>query len=208
MPAGRSLVVGYGLGFFVAAQLGPMSLFLIRSTLRAGLAVGLAIGAGIASVDACYAALGAAGITPLLLLDPVRIGAGVAGGLVLVVLGVRSFVSAVHVREGLEGPAEVAGPRRAFLTALGATASNPATIVSWAAIFAAASATDGGRGPSAVLVAGVAAGSLTWVTVLAAGTAVAGRALGPRAVRCADLVAGVGMTAFGASMAVRTIRSR
>jgi len=31
-----TLVVGFGLGFFVAAQLGPLSLFAIRSTLRSG----------------------------------------------------------------------------------------------------------------------------------------------------------------------------
>ena len=47
----HALIVGYGLGLFVAAQLGPMSLFLIRSTLRSSLATGLAIGAGIATVD-------------------------------------------------------------------------------------------------------------------------------------------------------------
>lgn len=33
----HSTLVGFGLGFFVALQLGPMSLFLVRSTLRAGL---------------------------------------------------------------------------------------------------------------------------------------------------------------------------
>ena len=48
--------VGFGLGFVVALQLGPMSLFLVRSTLRDGWAVGAAIGAGIAAVDALYAA--------------------------------------------------------------------------------------------------------------------------------------------------------
>ena len=53
--------MGFGLGFFVALQLGPMSLFLIRSTLRRGWAVGLAIGAGVAVIDAAYATLGAAG---------------------------------------------------------------------------------------------------------------------------------------------------
>ncbi len=52
----HSLVVGFGLGFLVALQLGPMSLFLIRSTLRRGWAVGLAIGAGIAVIDGLYAA--------------------------------------------------------------------------------------------------------------------------------------------------------
>ena len=48
----HSLLVGFGLGFFVALQLGPMSLFLIRSPLRGGWKVGLAIGAGIALIDA------------------------------------------------------------------------------------------------------------------------------------------------------------
>src|SRR4051794_676965 len=46
----RAVVVGFGLGFMVAAQLGPLSLFLIRSTLRGTLKVGLAIGAGIACI--------------------------------------------------------------------------------------------------------------------------------------------------------------
>ena len=65
-PGVHSLTVGFGLGFLVALQLGPMSLFLIRSTLRGGWAVGLAIGAGIAVVDLLYAAAGAAGAAPLL----------------------------------------------------------------------------------------------------------------------------------------------
>ena len=48
----HAFAVGFGLGFFVALQLGPMSLFLMRTTLRAGWLAGLAIGAGIAVVDA------------------------------------------------------------------------------------------------------------------------------------------------------------
>jgi hypothetical protein len=47
------LVVGFGLGFFVAAQLGPLSLFAIRSTLRSGAPIGLAIGAGVAVTTRC-----------------------------------------------------------------------------------------------------------------------------------------------------------
>jgi len=54
----HSAVTGFGLGFLVALQLGPMSLFLIRSTLRSGWRVGLAIGAGIALVDGATRAVG------------------------------------------------------------------------------------------------------------------------------------------------------
>src|SRR4029453_7739559 len=114
----HSLVLGFGLGFFVALQLGPMSLFLVRSTLRVGWHVGLAIGAGIAGVDALYAASGAAGAAPFLTVEPVRVALGVTGAAVLIVLGARTLYSAFRVRQGGEVRAEVATPRRAFLTAL------------------------------------------------------------------------------------------
>ena len=200
----HSLLVGFGLGFLVALQLGPMSLLLIRSTLRGGWGVGLAIGAGIAVVDALYAAAGAAGAAPLLTVEPVRLGLGLVGAAVLLVLGVRTLHAAFRVRLGGEIPAEIARPRRAFLTALAGTASNPLTIVSWAAIFAAASVAGA---PGAVpLVAGVGAGSLTWVCLLATGTAIARRALGERAVRAADAVAGAGLVAFGSVLAYGVLR--
>jgi putative LysE/RhtB family amino acid efflux pump len=200
----HALLVGFGLGFLVALQLGPMSLFLIRSTLRRGWVVGLAIGAGIALVDALYAAAGAAGAAPLLTVEPVRLGLGLVGAAVLLVLGVRTLHAAFRVRLGGEVPAEIARPRRAFLTALAGTASNPLTIVSWAAIFAAA--TVAGAPSAVLLVAGVGAGSLTWVCLLATGTAIARRALGERAVRAADAVAGAGLLGFGSLLAYGVLR--
>jgi putative LysE/RhtB family amino acid efflux pump len=204
----HSLVVGIGLGFFVALQLGPMSLFLVRSTLRVGWAVGLAIGAGIAVVDALYAACGAAGAAPFLTIEPVRVALGLVGAAVLLVLGVRTLYSAFRVRHGGEIRAEVATPGRAFLTALAGTASNPATIASWAAIFAAASAAGAADTSSGalLLVLGVGAGSLVWTTLLATGTAVARRAVGERAIRVADGVAGLGLIGFGGVLAYDATR--
>ncbi len=206
----HSALVGFGLGFFVALQLGPMSLLLIRSTLRAGLRVGLAIGAGIALIDALYAAAGAAGAAPLLAVDPVRLVLGLAGAAVLLWLGARTLHSAFRVRLGGEVAAEIATPGRAFLTALAGTASNPATIASWAAIFAAASAAGaaGSAHGAVLLVAGVGAGSLAWVTLLATGTAVVRRAAGDRAVRVADAVAGLGLLAFGGALGWSALRDR
>ena len=201
----RSVATGFGLGFFVALQLGPMSLFLIRSTLRAGVTVGLAIGAGIACVDALYAALGAAGAAPLLRIGPLRIALGLLGAAVLVFLGVRTLASAFRVRAGLEVPAEVASPGRAFRTSVAATASNPATIGSWAAIFAAATSVSGAT--PLPLVAGVALGSLTWVTVLAVVVAAVRRPAGPKVIAAADAVAGAGLVGFGVSMGYGAVES-
>jgi putative LysE/RhtB family amino acid efflux pump len=202
----HAVLVGFGLGFVVAVQLGPMSLFLIRSTLRRGWAVGLAIGAGIAVIDGVYATLGAAGAVPLLTVGPLRVVLGLVGAAVLCVLGVRTLWSAFRVRTGGEFDVEVAGPRRAFLTSLAGTASNPATIVSWAAIFAAASAGTGrSAGAAALLVTGVALGSATWVTTLATGVAIARHAAGPRAIRVADSIAGLGLLGFGGALAYRSV---
>jgi putative LysE/RhtB family amino acid efflux pump len=194
----HALTVGFGLGFFVALQLGPLSLYLIRSTLRAGLAVGLAIAGGIAVIDLAYAALGAAGAAPLLAIGSLEIVLGLLGAAVLVFLGVRTLLSAFRIRLGTD-EGEALTPKRAFVTALSATASNPLTIASWAAIFSAASAAGAADsvGGAALLVVGVGLGSLVWDGILATATALVGRAAGLQLLRAVDLVAGVGLISFG-----------
>jgi putative LysE/RhtB family amino acid efflux pump len=204
----RPVIVGFGLGFFVAAQLGPLSLFLIRSTLRGTLQVGLAIGAGIAVIDGLYAALGAAGAAPLLSIHGLRTLFGLVGATVLIYLGTKTVMSAFRVRAGLEAADEVASPRKAFVTSLAATASNPLTIASWAAVFAAASTASvagGSDGAAALLVIGVAVGSATWCSLLACGVAVARRWVGPRLLQAIDVGAGGAIAGFGGVLAWRTL---
>lgn len=204
------LIIGFGLGAGVAAQIGPMSLFLIRNTLRGGLMIGLAIGAGIALVDGLYAAAGTAGVAPLLTVEPLRLLLGGAGAIVLIWLGARTLWSAWRIRGGGETVAEAATARRAFLTALGGTASNPLTIASWAATFAAASTAGAARTnlEAVLLVGGVAIGSLASVTTLATVTAISRRALGRRALRIADSIAGVSLLGFGGALAYATVEDR
>jgi putative LysE/RhtB family amino acid efflux pump len=197
LPAMHALAIGFGLGFLVALQLGPMSLFLIRSTLHGGWTVGLAIAGGIALVDALYAAAGAAGAASLLSLHPLRTALTLAGALVLLALGLRSLRDARRARPSAD-PRTARTPRRAFFAALAGTAANPATIASWAAIFAAASTA---ATTPVLLVGGVAAGSLCWMTLLATGTAAGRRAAGPRTIRAADAIAGAGLVVFGCALA-------
>ena len=134
-----AVAAGLGLGFLTAAQVGPIWLLCLRSTLRSGFRVGVAIGAGAAVVDMIYATLGVAGASRLLEIDPLRVALGLAGAAVLALIGLRTLASAFRIRLGGEVEDEVGSPRRAFVTSLGATASNPMTIAAWAAIFSAAS---------------------------------------------------------------------
>ena len=102
---------------------------------------------------------------PCLSIDSVRTLFGLVGAAVLLALGTRTLWSAFRVRLGGEADSEVASPRRAFATSLAATASNPLTIASWAAVFAAASTAGiASTTDSAIaFVAGVGLGSMAWV---------------------------------------------
>jgi putative LysE/RhtB family amino acid efflux pump len=204
-----ALAVGFGLGFFVGAQPGPVSLLCVRSVLRGAFRTGMAIGAGAAVVDLLYAALGLAGAASLLEIDALRLGLGAVGALVLAAIGARTLWAAFRVRLGGEVPAEVATPRRAFATALAATASNPLTIATWAAIFAAAStASIAGAGGSAsgavLLLGGVGLGTLTAFTALSALVALVRGRFGPRLLAVVDVVAGAGLLGFAGVLGWRT----
>jgi putative LysE/RhtB family amino acid efflux pump len=199
MPA---LLAGLGLGFLVGAQVGPIWLLCARSSLRHGARVGLGIGAGAAIVDLLYAALGVAGAASLLAATGLRVAFGLLGAAVLILLGARTLWSAFRIRSGGEADAEVASTWVAFRTGLGATASNPMTIASWAAIFAAASAASlASTAPAAaVLVLGVGLGSMAWFSILSFGMGLLRRRVPETGLRVADGVAGIGLIGFGAAL--------
>jgi putative LysE/RhtB family amino acid efflux pump len=202
------VALGFGLGFVVAAAIGPISLLCIRTVLRGALGAGIAIGAGAAVIDATYALLGAVGAGRLLEIDALRAGLGVLGALVLGVLGARTLWSAFRVRLGGESAEEVATPWRAFLTSLAATASNPTTILSWAAVFAAASTATKveGTGQTLLLVLGVGCGTLTWFTSLSLGLSAIRSRVGDRLLAAVDIGSGLGLLLFSGALGVRAAR--
>jgi putative LysE/RhtB family amino acid efflux pump len=203
-----ALAAGFGLGFLTAAQVGPIWLLCLRSTLRGGFRVGIAIGAGAAVIDLAYAALGVAGASRLLEVGALRIALGLAGAAVLAALGLRTLWSAFRVRLGGEEPEEVGSPRRAFVTSLGATASNPMTIVSWAAIFSAAStgnAVGSSSGSAVVLLGGVCVGSFVWFAILSTAVAWSRHRVAARLVAAIDALSAVAIVAFAGLLGYRTL---
>jgi putative LysE/RhtB family amino acid efflux pump len=198
-----SLALGLGLGLFVGVQPGPVSLLCARSVLRGAFATGVAIGAGAAVIDVLYASLGLAGAATALEVEPLRIALGVVGALVLGVIGARTLWAAFRVRLGGEAAEEVARPRRAFVTALAATASNPLTIATWAALFAAAGSGTATADPLPLL-AGVAVGTLTAFSLLSGVLALVRTRMGERLLGLIDAVAGAGLLGFAGLLAYRT----
>ena len=200
-----ALVTGLGLGLAVAMQVGPISLLCIRSVLRGSWAAGVGIAAGAALIDALYAALGTAGAAGLLAIGPLRLALGLVGAAVLATIGLRTLWTAFRVRAGGESSDEVRGARRAFVISVAATASNPLTIVSWAAVFSAASTANVAASPAgaAALLAGVFAGTFSWFTGLSTALALVRRRISTGFVRAVDAAAGAGLIGFAALLGVR-----
>jgi threonine/homoserine/homoserine lactone efflux protein len=163
---------GVLIGFSVAIPVGPMAVLCIRRTIAFGRLTGLISGAGIASADAIYGAVAAFGLTTVStflvdIQDLVRI----VGGAFLCYLGYRTLSSrAAEVNGEVDsgGPAHAA----AYLSTLGLTLTNPATILSFAAIFSGfgVAASGTGSGSASALVAGVFLGSSLWWLLLTSGT--------------------------------------
>lgn len=202
-----ALLIGIGLGAFVAAQPGPVTLLIVRTIIRSQRAAAVAMAGAVAVVDLLYAGLGAAGAAPLVQISAIRLALGVLGGAVLVGIGLRTVWSAWRFRAGFEVLAEVATPRRAFLTGFAATASNPLTIASWASIFAAASVAGAvsSTAGTIALVGGVGLGSLAWGLVLTVGAGSLVRHLGERWIQSLDVLSGAGLIGFGGLLGGRVV---
>ena len=89
-----ALFTGFGLGFLVAAQVGPIWLLAARSVILGRFATGIMIGLGAATIDMAYGALGLAGAASLLRITGLRLGLGLLGAAVLTILGARALRNA------------------------------------------------------------------------------------------------------------------
>jgi putative LysE/RhtB family amino acid efflux pump len=201
---------GFVLGLVVAAQVGPVTLLIVRSVLRGGRAVlvGLAMAAAVALIDLLYAALGLAGIGRLLSGDVVRLAFGLVSAAILIAIGARTIWAGFRARLGLEDFADVVEPRRAFVTATAATALNPLTIALWTVTFPAAAPAAGrdSVGRALLLLGGVALGSLSWYCALSTALALARSRLNERLLGLVDVGAGGGLVALGGLLAYRSAR--
>jgi threonine/homoserine/homoserine lactone efflux protein len=201
------VAAGAGLGFVLAAQVGPVTLLIVRSVLRGGHAVrvGLAMAGAVALIDVLYASLGLAGVGRLLQADGLRLVLGLVSAAVLVGIGARTVLRGLRARNGLEAEFEVATPRQAFATAVAATALNPLTIALWTVSFPATApdaAATSAQGAVALL-SGVCIGTLTWYCGFATLVGLAKQRVGPRLLAASDVVIGLALVVFGSLLAYR-----
>lgn len=167
-------------GLSIAAPVGPIGLLVIQRTLRHGRVVGLATGLGAAVADAAYGAVGAFGVTALIAtLQALRVPLALLGGGFLLLLAWRTWRSSAQALAagpgagGAGGASGTAAPSlaAAFAGTLLLTLSNPATILSFIAIFGALAGSMQAAASPLVMVAGVLAGSALWWLLLSGAVA-------------------------------------
>ncbi len=190
-------VRGALIGLAIAAPVGPIGVLCIRRTLADGQLTGFVSGLGAATADLIYGSIAVLGLTALAdLLVGVSFWARLVGGLFLCYLGVRTL------RERpAERPAEATarGLLGAYGSTLVLTITNPATIIAFAAVFAAlgAGAAAQGYAEGMLLVAGVFTGSALWWLILSGLTGLLRARVTPRALRIVNIVAGLIILGFG-----------
>ena len=202
------LIRGFALGLAVAASPGPIFFLVLRRGLLRGPLTGFVSGLGVATADATYAAIAIFGMAAItVVLAGLSRWLAIAGGLALMFIGIRSVLAAPATSEAAT-PTTGKGLAWAYASILGLTITNPATVISFAALAAALGAgLSGSWTRPALVVAGVGLGSTTWWAVMAGATAALRTRITPRVARIIGIVSGLAIVALGALAVVSGLLS-
>jgi threonine/homoserine/homoserine lactone efflux protein len=165
-------IQGLVIGFSIAAPVGPIGILCIRRTLTFGQLSGLFSGLGAATADALYGSIVGFGLTFIAgFLLRQQSSLQLLGGLFLCYLGIRAFQTKA---QPLSLAVDRASHARSFFSTFLLTLTNPATILSFAAIFSGLGVVShqGDIQFAIILVSGVFIGSALWWLTLSTGVSV------------------------------------
>lgn len=190
-------VKGVAIGFSIAAPVGPIGALCIRRSLAEGRAIGFATGLGAATADALYGCVVAFGLTAIsTFLTRQQFWLSSIGGIFLLYLGIQTFRAQPSKQSA---PARGSTLFSAFATTLFLTLANPATILSFVALFSATGFAASPNTPTAsALVAGVFIGSALWWLILSSSVDLLRSRFGPNWMRAVNRLSGCILIAFGA----------
>jgi arginine exporter protein ArgO len=176
-------VSGAVAGLAVAMPIGAIGSYLIGLGARERTITAAAAALGVASVDGAYAILATVGGAGLqMMLSEVSGWLTYAAAITLVVIAVHTMRMALRRYRGDPGTrAQLSRltPARAYLSLVGLTAINPATVVTFAAVILGRSASEGRSSWLAVVLFALGAfvASAAWQLLLAGGGSLLGRLL-------------------------------
>lgn len=192
------LLRGFALGFAVAASPGPIFFLCLRRALVQGRLTGLFSGFGVATADAAYAAIATFGVAALTAAFVAgRRPLAIIGGLILIVLGASILMDRGRKAEVATAPTG-RGVAWAYISTFGLTITNPATVISFAALAATLGlGTSGSLLRPTLVVVGVLLGSAAWWIILAVAASALRARVTPAVVRGISIVSGLAIAALG-----------
>jgi threonine/homoserine/homoserine lactone efflux protein len=191
------LLRGFALGFAIAAVPGPIFFLCVRRTLVQGRLYGLLSGLGVATADGFYAGIATFGVAALTTaLDSDRRQLAAVGGTVLLMIGFRTLLERPQTREAVAPTSR--GLAWAYVSTLAVTMTNPATLISFAALAATLGfGTNGSPVKPAFATLGVLLGSAAWWCILVVGVSVLRNRLTPPVVRVISTFSGLAILGLG-----------
>ena len=188
---------GLVIGFSIAAPVGPIGVLCIRRTLAEGQMYGLVSGLGAATADAVYGCVAAFGLTIIsAFLIGHKLWLSLIGGLFLLYLGIKTLLSKPAEDAA---KAEGKGLLGSYVSTFLLTLTNPMTILSFVAIFAALGlgSTNGSYASALILVLGVFSGSAMWWLLLSGGVGLFRNKFNARGLLWVNRLSGAVITVFG-----------
>jgi threonine/homoserine/homoserine lactone efflux protein len=194
-----ALFSGIGIGFTVAAPIGPMGMLCIQRTLASGMATGLATGFGAATVHLAYSAFAVLGFGALAQpwVEANAVGFGIVSALTLLWFAIRTHRGSVTLQE--TGEFDKVRLTRAYLSAIALGFTNPLTVI----LFLAALNAFSTQSAAAPLIAGVFLGSAVWWTMLSTTVATARSRLTPGMLSLSRRFASLMLLGLGTTMLIR-----
>lgn len=196
------LLRGMALGFAIAAPVGPIGVLCIRRTLADGRLLGFVTGLGAATADATYGAIAAFGVTAVsAALVGLRLWVHLLGALFLAWLGLRTLLARPAAKPALATtPTATTNVSllSAWATTVALTLTNPATILSFAAIFAGLGLVGMGYLAAGLTTLGVFLGSALWWLLLSGGVSLLRARFDARAMRAVNVASGLLLLGFAA----------
>lgn len=188
---------GFMIGLSIAAPVGPIGVLCINRTLRQGLIVGLFSGLGAAVADALYGCIAGFGLVAIAgFLLGVKMPIQLVGGAFLIYLGIKTYLSSTN---NMSAPDKASTLWQDFSSTLLLTLTNPATILSFIAIYSSLGIVDSDASyhEAIVIVLGVFIGSLAWWCVLSSGISIIRHKLSQNTLKWINRFSGVILLAFG-----------
>ena len=171
----EGLLKGMVAGYAIAIPVGPVAVLLIETAIHQGLTVAAAGALGAASADLIYAGLAALfGTAAAEVLEPIQDELKVVAAVVLMLLAIRGLLNARK-----PSPPDLEEPRahRSYLTFLGITLLNPATVSYFVALVI---GLDLGSSSRLLFVLGAGGASASWQLFLVGAAGAVGTRLTDR----------------------------